>query len=314
MGRRTLRIPPTSVSDAQIAHLVSVLDADQSGQVSISELVDFIEAEDDIGLLKEQHAEAQILLEQLHAAKQELMEDLRSKTVAWRIDESCTKVNPIKGLELDSLPPAGSRREAPIKPGRNRKQNLAPEVVQKLRARMLNAAVNAVDAERQLEVLLGRFDKDGSGQLEYPEVRKAIRRQLKIQDNVISDADIMSFCGHLDADGTGLVNINSIIAFVCSQDALEKSGTSLAPINTVDARRPATSPQRPTQAKGGASPRRRKWAQQETSPSMPSSARSPKSDALRSQEAELGESPSQGGNSLPGIKLEPLGRAAELST
>lgn len=43
--RRVLKIPPSSISDQQIGSLCALLDADNSGNVSVEELVSFIEAD-----------------------------------------------------------------------------------------------------------------------------------------------------------------------------------------------------------------------------------------------------------------------------
>merc|ERR1711865_753720 len=46
--RRVLKIPPSIVSDAQISSLCAALDSDNSGSVSIQELIDFVGPESDI--------------------------------------------------------------------------------------------------------------------------------------------------------------------------------------------------------------------------------------------------------------------------
>lgn len=304
--RRTLRIPPNSISDAEIAHLCSVLDADKSGQISIHELVSFLEADDDIIALQEEHEAANALLEQLHVTRQELLEDLRCKTAAWRIDETCIKVTPIKGLELDSLPAPGKERDPlGLAHSKKRKPNLTAEAVQKIRAKLQGSVCNYTD--RQLEVLFGRFDKDGSGQLEHHDVRKAFRQQLKIQEVTMKDADISNICSLLDPDGTGLILISDLISFAITESDVvptrtgkSLAGASLAPINTVDAKRPATSPH------GG-------------SVQSPQSARGQPGRKLAAQEqSKYGQkTEAHAGKSLAGIKLEPLSNdaaAAELTT
>lgn len=241
--RRTLRIPPSAVSDAEIAHLVSVLDADQSGSVSIAELVKFLGATDDVQLLQEQSSAAQSMLEQLHAAREDLQEDLRRKTIAWRIDDSCVKVTASKALELDTFPVPGKPREAGgLSVARKRKlHNLTPEALEKLRSKLQSAAYTG-HAGRQLEVLFSRFDKDGSGQLDDAEVHKALRRTLRIPDSVITDSEISSLCSMLDRDDSQTVSISELIAFIGPEPEVSKRtgkpvpGVTLAPINTGDAK------------------------------------------------------------------------------
>lgn len=53
------------------------------------------------------------LLQKLRAARQDLVEDLKCKTKALRIDDACLKVTPKKAIELDRTDPRGGRCQAP---------------------------------------------------------------------------------------------------------------------------------------------------------------------------------------------------------
>merc|ERR1712139_472468 len=67
---------------------------------------------------------------------------------------------------------------------------------------------------RQLDVVFGRFDKDGSGQLDDDEVRQALRRVLRIPPSTLSDAQIIDLCSALDTDHSGAVSIQELVNFV----------------------------------------------------------------------------------------------------
>merc|ERR1719171_906987 len=49
------------------------------------------------------------ILDHLKASKQQMVEDLKCKTIAWKIDDSCRKVTPKKAIELDRMDPRGGR-------------------------------------------------------------------------------------------------------------------------------------------------------------------------------------------------------------
>merc|ERR1719473_1172120 len=49
------------------------------------------------------------ILDHLKASKQQMVEDLKCKTIAWKIDDACRKVTPKKAIELDRLDPRGGR-------------------------------------------------------------------------------------------------------------------------------------------------------------------------------------------------------------
>jgi len=49
------------------------------------------------------------ILDHLKASKQQMVEDLKCKTIAWKIDDCCRKVTPKKAIELDRMDPRGGR-------------------------------------------------------------------------------------------------------------------------------------------------------------------------------------------------------------
>jgi Ca2+-binding EF-hand superfamily protein len=102
--RRSCKIPPSVVSDIEIAAFCELLDEDGSGTISVKELVAFLLADTNISELGEHIDSAQKSLETLKAAHEETQEEFKRKTYVWRINEACSKVNHIKGLELDNSP------------------------------------------------------------------------------------------------------------------------------------------------------------------------------------------------------------------
>merc|ERR1712050_288785 len=90
---------------------------------------------------------------------------------------------------------------------------LDSKMVETLRSK-IKAAAYTGHVGRQLDVVFSRFDKDGSGQLDDEEVRKTLRRTLRIPASILSDEAIYSFCAMLDNDDSGTVSVSEIVSFV----------------------------------------------------------------------------------------------------
>merc|ERR1712176_326696 len=119
--RRTLKIPPSAISDAEVSALCSTLDGDNSGAVSIQEIVDFLNTDFDLYAMEEKWAKGMETLEKLKNHSQELTDNLRKKADAWKLERACLNVTLTKGLELDGLPPpiqstAKGKRPKPLEP------------------------------------------------------------------------------------------------------------------------------------------------------------------------------------------------------
>lgn len=108
--RRACKIPPSAVTDVEICALCELLDEDNSGKVSIAELVDFILADMVPAELQKQIQSLESTLAILKAAQEETICDFKSKTRVWRINEACSKVTQIKSLELDKFPSMSRQR------------------------------------------------------------------------------------------------------------------------------------------------------------------------------------------------------------
>lgn len=213
--RRTLKITPSSVSDAEISALCTTLDADHSGTVSIRELLDFLSADVDIRALEQQLATLRSTLEKLEAMHQEMTGSLQRKSAAWKIDRSCLAVTAIKGLELDGMAePISARKPASARPGKRQKP-LEPRILEKMRLKLQRAAQSR---GRGMEELLSSFDSDGTGQLEVHELKRAVRSKLGVPSYAISDAEISSLCAMLDADESGAVSVAEVVEFLAAGD------------------------------------------------------------------------------------------------
>jgi len=116
--RKACKIPPSVISDADISALCELLDEDESGFISIAELVDFLLADIDVEELQADIASAQQNLESLRAAHEDVRQDLQSKTRLWRINDACSKVTAIKGLGLENAPSKSTPNKKATRPRR----------------------------------------------------------------------------------------------------------------------------------------------------------------------------------------------------
>jgi len=264
--RRTMKIPPALVSDAEISALCALLDADRSGTVSIGEIVEFIDGDLNVEKEEEECRVSQELLDQMRRAQKKSLQDLRCKNAALRIDEACSRVTAAMALDLDAMPgarktkggstsgqgkislppPQSPGKPAVWSPGRSGKQKkdrgdapLGEAKLDQIRSK-IKAAAYTGQSGRQLDVIFSRFDKDGSGQLDHDEFRKALRRTLKISPTVICDDEIFSLCAFLDTDRSGTVSVEEIVKFVGAEPTVSQrtgksvNGTALEPMKTAD--------------------------------------------------------------------------------
>jgi len=71
--------------------------------------------------------------------------------------------------------------------------------------------------KKQLErwkALFKIYDDDGNGILNFQEVRKLVRQDLKLKDSVVSDWELRQLWKHIDLDNNDSVDIEEFLAFV----------------------------------------------------------------------------------------------------
>eukprot|EP00929_Paragymnodinium_shiwhaense_P071298 TRINITY_DN36260_c0_g1_i1.p1 TRINITY_DN36260_c0_g1~~TRINITY_DN36260_c0_g1_i1.p1 ORF type:complete len:1212 (+),score=404.48 TRINITY_DN36260_c0_g1_i1:146-3781(+) len=94
------------------------------------------------------------------------------------------------------------------------------EQLEKVRDK-IRAAAYVTTGGHQLEAMFRKLDKDGSGELDADELRLAFRRTLKIPDSVVSNAEFFQLCASLDADQSGTVSLQELMAFINFIDVKE---------------------------------------------------------------------------------------------
>jgi Ca2+-binding EF-hand superfamily protein len=180
--RRVLRVPPSIISDAQISSLVAKFDTAGDGLVSVPDLISFLGSEGNVSKRSGKSLHGALL--EMGAADPGSVKDPSPRKGKWQLAAARPYRPPISAAALDNL-----------------------------RTQIKKASYTGVFG-RQLDVVFGRFDKDGSGQLDDDEVRQALRRVLKITPAAMSDGQIIDLCAALDRDSSGAVSIQELVNFV----------------------------------------------------------------------------------------------------
>eukprot|EP00929_Paragymnodinium_shiwhaense_P122829 TRINITY_DN9599_c0_g1_i4.p1 TRINITY_DN9599_c0_g1~~TRINITY_DN9599_c0_g1_i4.p1 ORF type:complete len:871 (-),score=207.53 TRINITY_DN9599_c0_g1_i4:273-2885(-) len=177
-----------------------------------------------IALLEERHEWATGAVENLRVAYERLAADLELKSRAWTIDYQCQT---LRTLKRDASVASPKRSTWQCAKPRFYAPPLDKVALEKLRAHLKAASYTGVGG-RELGVVFGRFDADGSGSLGYEEVRSALRRTLKVTKSMLTDAQISSFCKQLDTDKSGAVSIGELVSFIGADSAVsQRTGKSI---------------------------------------------------------------------------------------
>eukprot|EP00747_Dinoflagellata_sp_TGD_P033624 gnl/TRDRNA2_/TRDRNA2_136743_c1_seq1.p1 gnl/TRDRNA2_/TRDRNA2_136743_c1~~gnl/TRDRNA2_/TRDRNA2_136743_c1_seq1.p1 ORF type:complete len:487 (+),score=83.71 gnl/TRDRNA2_/TRDRNA2_136743_c1_seq1:3-1463(+) len=195
--RRTLKISPTDISDAEISAVCELVDADNSGTVSIDEIVAFLSVVD-VKSIQDDYEKTTAMMKMLSESHENLLDDLRKKTHAWRIDNACVGVTAVKGAHLDQVRNTGDRKMQRRKP-------LEPRMVEKIRAK-IRQAVDAVPG-RTLEDVFNVVEMD------VDDFRRILRKALQIPMYSVSETDIIGLFAML-SEADGVIGIDEIVDFV----------------------------------------------------------------------------------------------------
>jgi len=194
--RRTLRITEESISDAEILSWCAMLDANHSGTVSIQEIVDFVGFEPEVS-----KRTGKSLLRSSFGDSTSSLDGMRPTTAASQGSRSSRMKQASQPVELDE------------------------DTLQKIRSK-LKAASYTSPGGKNLREVFDRLDVNHSGSLETEEVRKAMRKTLHIPDTLISETEVTTFCEMLDADKSGNVSIDELVAFVDGEKLSRKTGNA----------------------------------------------------------------------------------------
>lgn len=180
--RKVLKIGTNIISDCEIATLCAMLDEDDSGGIGIQEFRDFIEQEPTM----------------------KTVDSFTIEHVAKAREKRATEEHEVRP-PLETLPV------------------LKPTQIANIKKRIRGAAwIAATDqglktgSGLELGALFSQYDKDGGGDLEDMEVRKAIRTGLKIPKSQLSDSELWTLIHFIDQDHTGSIDVQEFVDWVNS--------------------------------------------------------------------------------------------------
>lgn len=184
--RRTLKLSPKMISDPQIKSLCAIIDSDCGGTVGVHELREFIDKEQ-----PETRTVASFGVASQRSAKEKRVE-----------------------VETEMRPPIESL------------PYLKPSQISALRKRIRSAASLAAklqglafsDDAEAIAKLFMQFDKDGCGELQDLEVRKAIRATLKIPKTFLGDNELWMLIHTIDSDQSGCIVVQEFVDWVMNSE------------------------------------------------------------------------------------------------
>eukprot|EP00931_Biecheleriopsis_adriatica_P087399 TRINITY_DN61881_c0_g1_i1.p1 TRINITY_DN61881_c0_g1~~TRINITY_DN61881_c0_g1_i1.p1 ORF type:complete len:850 (-),score=193.84 TRINITY_DN61881_c0_g1_i1:173-2722(-) len=196
-------------------------------------------AERNIFSLESRCEEANALLFQLYKSHDQLIYNLENKTEAHNLDVCCMKVliNPkeddhaaLSSVTKPSQQQASIFLDVNSIDGMLRTPKKLPTLDNKtlamIRGKMRSAAYRGGSGTGFAEIFR-KVDRDSSGCLEPEEVKRAIRCFFRIPKTSISDQQIASLCLALDADGSGSISINELVAFVSEESMAGKRADNI---------------------------------------------------------------------------------------
>ncbi|CAK8987161.1 unnamed protein product [Durusdinium trenchii] len=115
------------------------------------------------------------------------------------------------------LPPHPEQQRqntAQSKSGRTKKKRAEKAKISEEVARRMQSQLQSATRGVSLRKIFGKYDADRSGTLTSTELKKLIRKELRISTAVISDSDVENLAAALDGDRTGNVSVEELLSFI----------------------------------------------------------------------------------------------------
>eukprot|EP00931_Biecheleriopsis_adriatica_P103313 TRINITY_DN78165_c0_g1_i1.p1 TRINITY_DN78165_c0_g1~~TRINITY_DN78165_c0_g1_i1.p1 ORF type:complete len:447 (-),score=79.71 TRINITY_DN78165_c0_g1_i1:63-1370(-) len=131
------------------------------------------------------------------------------------VPEGSYSPEPVPVVEEKEPPKKKKKEEVVVRPKPSaahttaKRHKISEEVSRRLQVQ-LQAATRGVS----LKKLFAKYDGDRSGTLSSAELKKLIRKELRITVSVLSDSDIDNLTFALDDDGEGTVSIEELLDFI----------------------------------------------------------------------------------------------------
>lgn len=104
---------------------------------------------------------------------------------------------------------ANSKTGRPKKKRAPQAAKISEEVARRMQSQ-LQSATRGVS----LRKIFGKYDTDRNGTLTSTELKKLIRKELRISTAVISDVDVENLAAALDGDRTGNISVEELLSFI----------------------------------------------------------------------------------------------------
>eukprot|EP00929_Paragymnodinium_shiwhaense_P119279 TRINITY_DN91166_c0_g1_i1.p1 TRINITY_DN91166_c0_g1~~TRINITY_DN91166_c0_g1_i1.p1 ORF type:complete len:1405 (+),score=458.94 TRINITY_DN91166_c0_g1_i1:75-4289(+) len=190
--RKVFKINKDKVTDEDAVEFYNWLDVSDDGVIEIEELKAFVG--DDRG-------RAGRLSNMDRQATEKMVNALEAK----RIAKEKEKEQNMDFREQRSL----IKREG--------NDSFTNEQQEKVRIRLRAAAIGqgrGEDLVKNLRAMVRKVDKDDTGELNAKELQVLVRKYMKIAVTDMSDSQVASLYLHLDADGTGQVDVQELVHFI----------------------------------------------------------------------------------------------------
>lgn len=190
--RQILRIPVTSVADAEIFSLCGMLDERGLGTVSIRELVQFM----DINSMQPSFAA-------IKPSRDNAAGDMSARSLPSPTPRLSKKVSSDQNSQMEMGVSYGVPLEV--------------DQLQKMKAKICGA-IQRCSHGRRLDLVLCRYSKARTGLLDYGEMMKVVRHGFKLTAKALPDAGIRSLCCTLDPQEAKHISVADFIAFLKCED------------------------------------------------------------------------------------------------
>ena len=203
--RKGGHVGPNACSDAQLKRLFSAVDADDSGDVEIAELTNFIWGGDPSS---PERSRGSSLAD--------------AKSMAGYVSPYATKT--IKSAGADPDRAVLKTSTGPVKLSEAKAKVLASDEWEPLK-RKLKAQSYVGKRGQDPKKLFSHYDRDNSGELEFPEFKNAVRKGGHVAPRDCSDAQLKKLFAAVDADDSGAVGIDELTSFIWgNQNLLREHG------------------------------------------------------------------------------------------
>eukprot|EP00929_Paragymnodinium_shiwhaense_P045209 TRINITY_DN23125_c0_g1_i2.p1 TRINITY_DN23125_c0_g1~~TRINITY_DN23125_c0_g1_i2.p1 ORF type:complete len:1154 (+),score=289.65 TRINITY_DN23125_c0_g1_i2:68-3529(+) len=219
MIRKKFQLNRDTITNNQISRFFEVLDTDGSGEIKPRAVFDFAVSRQEF-VTEQTRARIRQLNRELGLARLEKVAAYSTfKTVPWnpvvqeRLDTACIEFERL-GMEKKAL--EDELRMAPKPEVRKSCEVLTGPMLSLLRWKLRSVAFQP-GVGYNLEQMVKRMDRDGSGDVDFEEFRMALRHIAAVTPHMLTDEQLNTFFQVLDEAAHGKVTVKSLYAFAVGE-------------------------------------------------------------------------------------------------